>query len=180
MKETQSIEVQLTRRRTQMNEVSILSNERKFRQQLAQRISGTHLGLWLLIPFHLKLATWSILQGWLGNSHPIDCRLLLQLVHESALCVNRIRAKNTLCHQGFAQVNGLSFLATDKIIHHLCDRPINQTIAMQLTLAKKRKSLGHYHPSYVLALDPHRVPAYTSNLSAHWAKNGASSAKSRL
>lgn len=141
-----------------------MNNERDFRQQLSQRISGTHLGLWLLIGFHLKLDSWSILQNWLGHSDPIQCRLLLQLVHESALCVNRIRAKNTLCHQGFAQVNGLSFLATDKIIHHLCDMSISQTIDMQLDLAKKRKSLGHYHPANILALDPHRIPIYTKRI----------------
>lgn len=113
----------------------------------------------------MKLGTWSILQNWLGKCDEIEQRLLLQLVHESALCNNRIRPKNTLCQQGFAQVNGLSYLATDKMIHHLCDMPIAQTLAMQLTLAKKRKELGHYHPSFVLALDPHRVPTYSKRIS---------------
>ena len=141
-----------------------MDNEHAFRQQLSQRLSGTHLGLWLLIPFHLQLGTWQILQNWLGTQDPISCRLALQMIHESALCVPRIRAKNTLCHQGFAQLNGLSFLATDTAIHHLCDINIAQTIQMQLALAQRRKALGHYHPGNVWVLDPHRIPSYTQRI----------------
>ena len=82
------------------------------------------------------------------------------------LCVRiELELKNTLCHQGFAQANGLCFLATDKTIHELCDSlSIEKTIRMQIALAKNRKQLGHYHPACLLALDPHRIPTYTKRI----------------
>jgi len=33
---------------------------------LAEKISGTHVGLWLLIPEHLRLGTWDLLKAWTG------------------------------------------------------------------------------------------------------------------
>ncbi len=155
---------QVTKRRVGEIRVTESSNERHFRQQLAQRISGTHLGLWLLTPFLLKLDAWGLLQSWIGKDS-IQCRMGLQMVHESALCVNRIRAKDTLCHQGFAQAHGLSFLATDEAIHELCSGiSIEDSFQMQTTLAKNRQALGHYRQEAILAIDPHRIPTHSQRL----------------
>ena len=36
------------------------------RQLLADKVSGTALGLWLLVPEHLRLGTWDLVLGWAG------------------------------------------------------------------------------------------------------------------
>lgn len=155
---------QVTKRRAQEIRVTESGNEQHFRQQLAQRISGTHLGIWLLTPFLLKLDAWGLLQSWIGKDL-IQCRMGLQMVHEAAICVNRVRAKDTLCHQGFAQAHGLSFLATDEAIHGLCSGiSMEGSFQMQIALAKKRQSLGHYQPQAILAIDPHRIPTHSQRL----------------
>jgi len=59
-----------------------------------------------------------MLEGCFGRnaaSH-LDARLAMQLVNEAALCVNRLRKKDSLCHQGFSLVNGMNILAAD----HIC------------------------------------------------------------
>ena len=152
------MEQQVSKRRKARLKISPSSNERRLRQQLAQRVSGTHLGLMLLLPFHLKLGAWPMLQQYLGTGDSLACRMALQMVHEAAICTNRIRAKNTLCNQGFALANGLSFLPTDKQIHELSyGQNIEQSQALQLALAQRRKQLGHYNEANILALDPHRI-----------------------
>ncbi|MCB9292204.1 MAG: hypothetical protein H6559_03595 [Lewinellaceae bacterium] len=129
------VEQQVSKRRKARLKISPSSNERRLRQQLAQRVSGTHLGLMLLLPFHLKLGAWPMLQQYLGTGDSLACRMALQMVHEAAICTNRIRAKNTLCNQGFALANGLSFLPTDKQIHELSyGQNIEQSQALQLAL----------------------------------------------
>ena len=152
------MEQQVSKRRKARLKISPSSNQRRFRQQLAQRVCGTHLGLMLLLPFHLKLGTWPMLKQYLGSADDLACHMALQMVHEAAICTNRIRAKNTLCNQGFAIANGLSFLPTDKQIHELSDgQSMEQSLALQLALARRRKELGHYNPANILALDPHRI-----------------------
>jgi Transposase DDE domain len=162
--EQQTVERQLTKRKAEKIKVNAASNERFFRRQLAQGLNGTHLGLWLLSPFYLKLGAWDLLQSWLG-ADPIQMRMGLQMVQEAALCSNRLRPKNTLCHQGFALANGLSFLATDKQIHLLSNEiTIAQSRGFQQCLAKKRLHLGHYGSATILAFDPHRIPTYSRRI----------------
>lgn len=162
--EQQTIELQQTKRVVKEAKVSAGSNERHFRQQLARGLSGTHLGLWLLIPFYLKLGAWDLLKSWLGKD-PIQTRLGMQMVGEAALCLNRLRPKNSLCNQGFSLSNGLSFLATDKQIHLLSNElKMSQSLDFQLALAKKRHSLGHYQQPSILAFDPHRIPSTTRRI----------------
>ena len=42
--------------------------------------------------------------------------MALQMINESALCLNGIRAKRSLNHQGLEVLNGLSFIASDKSV----------------------------------------------------------------
>ena len=37
------------------------------RQLLADKVSGNHMGLWLLAPEHLRLGTWDLLCQWTGR-----------------------------------------------------------------------------------------------------------------
>jgi hypothetical protein len=39
------------------------SLERGVRQILADKVTGSHLGLWLLVPEHLRLGSWDLLLG---------------------------------------------------------------------------------------------------------------------
>ena len=57
----QEIEIQYTKERREKMKVNSLSVERDLRQMLAEKISGTHVGLWLLLPEHLRLTSWDIL-----------------------------------------------------------------------------------------------------------------------
>ncbi|MDP2970954.1 MAG: hypothetical protein Q8P64_17345, partial [Deltaproteobacteria bacterium] len=88
--------------------------ERGVRQLLANKISGTLVGIWLLIPEYLRLGTWDLLKSWSQMpDERVEPRLALQLINESALCVNGIRMKRTLSQKGFELANGLPFIATD-------------------------------------------------------------------
>ncbi len=155
---------QETKRKQSCIKVTSGSNERNVRNQLAQKLSGSHMGLWLLIPEYLKLGCWDLLQGVFGNNKdPLSSRMALQLVNESALCVNRIRSRGSLCNQGFSLANGLSFLASDESIHHILDHHSMQEYEqMQETLLRLRKINGHYQDGkIIMALDPHRIPSST-------------------
>jgi len=126
---------------------------------LAEKISGTHVGLWFLIPEHLRLGTWDLLQAWTGchDVNAIAPRLALQMVHESALCANGIRHQRTLRHKGFETLNGLPFVATDTAIHRLLDsHTMAEAESLQLALGQLRQAEGHYQGKYVL-IDPHRI-----------------------
>jgi len=66
---------------------------------LAQKVSGTAVGIWLLIPELLRLGAWDILKAWTGgNDLELEPGVALQLVNESAICINRVRKKNSLGH----------------------------------------------------------------------------------
>ena len=81
--------------------------ERGVRQLLANKISGTMVGIWLLIPEYLRLGTWDLLKSWSGMpDERVEPRLALQLINESALCVNGIRMKRTLSQKGFELATG--------------------------------------------------------------------------
>ncbi len=96
------------------------SIERGVRQRLADKINDNMVGLWLLVPEHLRLGTWDLLCGWTRQGG--DClepRMALQLIHEAALCTTGIREGRSLALRGFEILNGLPFLAHDKAVHLL-------------------------------------------------------------
>ena len=125
---------------------------------LSKKVSGTTVGMWLLIPGLLKLGAWDILKGWTGKQDiDIEPRIALQLVNESALCVNRVRRKNSLNHQGFQLLNGMSRLVSDEQVHFLLNsHTMKDTHDMMLNLGIQRKLSGHYQGD-LIAIDPHRI-----------------------
>lgn len=129
---------------------------------LADKISGTLVGLWLLIPEHLSLGTWDLLNTWSqASGSALSSRLALQLIHESALCLNGIRKKRSLRHKGFEVLNGLPFVAHDAEVHQLLDQhKMADADALQFRLGQLRYASGHY-PSKVLLVDPHRIQSWT-------------------
>jgi hypothetical protein len=133
-------------------------NEREFREMLSKKVSGTTVGMWLLIPGLLKLGAWDILKSWTGKlDMDIEPRIALQLVNESALCVNRVRRKNSLNHQGFQLLNGMSRLVSDEQVHLLLNsHTMKDTHDMMLNLGIQRKLSGHYQGD-LIAIDPHRI-----------------------
>jgi hypothetical protein len=138
------------------------SIERGVRQLLANKISGTMAGIWLLVPEYLRLGAWQLLQSWSGTpDEQVETRLALQLVNESALCVNGIRMKRTLSQKGFELANGLPFVATDPAIHHLLDSHwVTDAQRLQIALGKLRQTFGHFSGK-IIALDPHRIKSST-------------------
>lgn len=140
-----------------------MSIERDVRQTLAEKISGTLVGLWLLIPEHLDLGTWNLLMSWSQATHSAALfpRLALQVIHESVLCLNGIRQKRSLRHKGFEALNGLPFVAHDSTVHQLLDQhSIADANALQCQLGQLRYASGHY-PSRVILIDPHRIKTWT-------------------
>ena len=108
LEEHVAFKIQRTKRQQLSVKVTISGNERQVREQLARKLSGSHMGLWLLVPEYLRLGAWDLLKAVFSDgSHPLSAQLALQMVNESALCVNRIRVRGSLCHQGFSLVNGL-------------------------------------------------------------------------
>lgn len=143
------------------------SNERCVREILSNKLSGTHLGLWLLVPEYLRLGTWDLLGGSFKrtSSNDLDARIAMQMVNEAALCLNRVRQRGSLCNQGFSLVNGLSFLAADETIHELLDSNSVQTYEqLQITLMQLRNLEGHYSNKHIIALDPHRINSATQRI----------------
>lgn len=134
------------------------SLERGVRQVLADKVCGSYLGLWLLVPEHLRLGTWELLLAWTGQPAPrVEPRLALQLVHEAALCVAGLRAARSLPQTGFGLLQGLPFLACDRAIHDLlAAHTVEQGRALQSALGQRRRALGDY-AGKVLIVDPHRL-----------------------
>jgi len=132
--------------------------EREVRQLLANKISGTLVGIWLLIPEYLRLGTWDLLKSWTEMSDErVEPRLALQLVNESALCVNGIRMKRSLSQRGFELAHGLPFVATDPAIHELLDgHDVAQAQRLQIALGKVRQTFGHFKGK-IIVIDPHRL-----------------------
>ena len=133
-------------------------NEREFRQILSQKVSGTLVGMWLLIPEYLRLGVWDILKGWTKSTNmDFDPRIALQMVNESAICVNRIRKKNSLGHQGFQLANGMSRLITDEQAHFLLNKhTMKEAENLFINLGHQRALSGHYLGD-IIAIDPHRI-----------------------
>ncbi len=161
-----------TKRKERIETVDAAGIERAVRQQLADKVNGNLLGLWLLIPEHLRLGTWEMIRSWTGASvGSIDARLALQLIHESALCSNGVRERRTLSQRGFELLNGLTFVATDSAIHRLLDaHSVSEAQQLQIFLGTTRKSLGHYKGD-VLAIDPHRLASCTKRQMLHLRKD---------
>jgi hypothetical protein len=147
---------------------------------LAEKISGTYAGLWLLLPEHLRLGSWDLLMAWSGasNADRVDPRLALQVVHESALCLSGVRQKRSLRLKGFETLNGLPFVATDWSIHQLFDRhTVADAEALQLALGKLRYARGDY-PGDLVLLDPHRIQTWSQrNVPLNKAKKSAPTRK---
>ena len=161
-KKVQEIETHHTKREIRRCPTTSVSIERGIREFLSRKVSGTLLGLWLLIPEHLRLGTWDLLKQWSGGGDmDIEPRLALQLVHEAALCVNGVRQRRSLRHQGFELANGLPFIATDGEIHKLLNaHTIDKARELQIALDTIRNKRDHY-TSNILVIDPHRIPSYS-------------------
>jgi hypothetical protein len=85
--------------------------------------------------------------------------LALQLVNESALCVNGIRMKRSLSQRGFELANGLPFVATDAAVHELLDGcDVAQAQRVQIALGKMRQTFGHFKGK-IIVIDSHRLPS---------------------
>lgn len=155
-----------------------LSIERGVRQRLADKISDTMVGLWLLVPEHLRLGTWDLLRGWTGQpTERIEPRLGLQAVHEAALCLTGLRERLGIAIRGFEILNGLPFLATDTAMHLLFDHhTVAQSQRLQVALGQIRRSRGHY-AGKLLLLDPHRPFSYSRRHLRRHRKDQASKPK---
>lgn len=157
-----TIETQHTKQRLRLKSVTPRSLEREVRQLLADKVSGNMVGLWLLVPEHLRLGTWDLLRGWSarGPEH-VEPRLALQLVHEAALCTNGIRHKRCLSQKGFELTNGLPFVGSDQAIHDLlAAHTVADAQRLQVALGKLRRASGDFCGK-LLAVDPHRVRSYS-------------------
>lgn len=132
------------------------------RQLLADKVSGNLVGLWLLIPEHLRLGTWDLLCGW--SAQPggrVEPRLALQLVHEAALCNTGLRHRRALSQRGFELANGLPFVASDVAIHCLlAEHTMAEAQRLQVALGRIRRASGDY-VGKLLAIDPHRMRSYS-------------------
>lgn len=132
------------------------------RQLLADKISGNLVGLWLLIPEHLRLGTWDLLCGWSEQpGRQVEPRLALQLVHEAALCTTGVRQQRALSQRGFEVANGLPFVASDLAIHQLLGgHTVSDARRLQAALGRIRRASGDYIGK-LLAIDPHRIHSYS-------------------
>ncbi len=131
-------------------------------QLLANKISGTLVGIWLLAAEHLRLGTWDLLCAWTGHSgESVEPRLAMQLVHESAVCATRVRRDQSLSQRGFEVANGLPFVASDQAIHKLLEtQTIAQTQQLQIALGRLRRASGHFN-GRLLAVDPHHLRSHS-------------------
>ena len=161
-KDELKVETQRTRRRTRAEPCDPASLERGVRQLLADKVSGNLVGLWLLIPEHLRLGTWDLLCGWSGQpAGRVEPRLALQLVHEAALCNTGLRYRRALSQRGFELANGLPFVASDVAIHCILgEHTVAEARKLQVALGRIRRASGDY-VGKLLAIDPHRMRSYS-------------------
>jgi hypothetical protein len=129
---------------------------------LADKVIGNMVGIWLLVPEHLRLGTWDLLGGWTGAAGgALPRRLAMQAIHESALCLTGLRDQRCLNHKGFELANGLPFVASDVAIHRLLDEhTVRGAQRLQVALGRIRHTLGHFR-GQLLAIDPHRLRSYS-------------------
>ena len=133
---------QRTRKKQKVEHVNSVSIERNVRQLLEDKISGNMVGIWLLVPEHLKLGTWDLLCKWTNSTTDnVRPRLAMQTIHESALCMTQVRSNYSLSQKGFELANGLPFVSTDKAIHDLFNSiNVKDTMNIQVLLGKLRKA----------------------------------------
>ena len=158
-----------------------MDNEREFRQMLAQKVSGTSVGLWLLIPELIKLGAWDLLKAWSGkNDVDFAPRIAMQVINETALCVNRVRRKSSLGHQGFQLLNGMGRLVTDEQVHLLLnDHTMEQNKQLLINLGIQRHLSGHYQGD-LIAIDPHRILTSSKRVMAKKKKDPEASSQKML
>lgn len=170
------VETFRTKRELRREPADPASLERAVRQLLANKVSGNLVGLWLLVPEHLRLGTWDLLCGWTQQqATEVQPRLALQLVHEAALCATGLRQQRSLSQKGFELLNGLPFVASDVAMHELLDaHTVAQAEALQIQLGMLRRARGHYQGK-LLAIDPHRLHSYTKRQTCRY--RGASATR---
>lgn len=115
-----TVEIHQSKSQVRLQKVDAATIERRVRQLLADKVSGNLLGLWLLVPEHLRIGSWDLLVGW--SAQPASClepRVALQMVHEAALCVTGIRQQRCLTHKGFEVLNGLPFIPRGGILQSI-------------------------------------------------------------
>jgi hypothetical protein len=153
---------QHTAQRRRLERADPTTLERQVRQLLADKISGNQVGIWLLLPEHLRLGTWDLLCGWSATQpQQVEPRLALQVIHEAALCHSNLRCGRTLSQKGFEVANGLPFVGSDQAIHDLLEaRTVAAGQSLQIALGKLRQASGHFS-GRLLAIDPHRIKSYT-------------------
>lgn len=166
------IETQRTERCIRPEAGDPASLERGVRQLLADKVCGNLVGLWLLIPEHLRLGTWDLLCGWSGGAAgEVWPRLALQLVHEAALCSTGLREQRGLSQRGFELANGLPFVATDVAIHELlAGHTVAEAQNLQVALGRLRRASGDY-AGKLLAIDPHRIRSYSKRQMRRYCDN---------
>jgi len=173
------IETQRTKKTLRREPADARSLERGVRQLLADKVSGSMVGLWLLAPEHLRLGTFDLLCGWTGQpAAEVEPRLALQLVHEAALCVRGVRATRCLTQRGFELANGLPFAAGDQAIHDLlAAHTVAEAERLQVALGRLRRASGHF-PGHLLAIDPHRTRSWSKRaMRLHRHKEGTAAVK---
>ena len=170
------IATQRTKKRLQPEPCDPTSLERGGRQLLADKISGNMVGLWLLIPEHLRLGTWQLVCGWTGQpGERIEPRIALQLLHEAALCVAGVRAQRTLSQKGVELLNGLPSVVADLPVHQrLGARSVADAQRLQVALGLLRRASGHYQGT-LLVIDPPRIRSYSKRQMRRHRKDNASS-----
>ncbi len=154
-----TIEIKKTKRRDLSIKLNPYSCQNLVREKLAHKISGTMMGLWLLIPEHLRLGTWDLLKCYshVQGNNDLEPRFAMQMVHESALCVQGVRANRNIAHQGFEVLNGLPEIISDNESHfYLNDKSIHDSQQLQIMLGQLRVASNHY-PSNIVSIDPHRI-----------------------
>ncbi len=158
----QFVQTQRTRKKQRSVPADPKSLERQIRQMLADKISGNQVGIWLLLPEHLRLGTWDLMRSWSGlPPERVEPRLGLHLVNEAAMCLCSYRQRRTLSQKGFELANGLPFVPTDLAIHDLlASHTVQEAQQLQIALGKLRRAGGHFTGT-LLALDPHRMTSYS-------------------
>ena len=134
------------------------------------------VGLWLLIPEHLRLGTWQLVRGWTGQpGERLAPRIALQLIHEAAFCVAGVRAKRTRSQKGFERLNGLPCVVADLPVHQLLGA-LSVAAAQRLQVARGllRRASGHDQGT-LLVIAPHRIRSYSKRQMRRHRKDDASS-----
>ena len=171
---------QRTSQRQRVESADPASVQRQVRQLLADKISGNQVGIWLLLPEHLRLGTWDLLCGWSGASpEEVPPRLALQIIHEAALCHSNLRCGRTLSQKGFEVANGLPWVGSDQAIHDLLEaHSVAGAQSLQVALGKLRRASGHF-AGRLLVLDPHRIHSYSKRQMRRHRLPGAAKASKR-